>query len=140
MQLKLELQTTKKGSMLMIDYIMKIKGAADNLAAIGEPISEQDQVMNLLGGFGSDYNPVVTAINIRDDKISLAAIHSMLLAFEHCLEQQSLIEQMFANYVSSSNNRGGGRKFNGGRGQGYSPNNNNYTYRGHGRGVEMDKV
>ena len=33
MQLKLGLQSTKKGSMLMIDYIMKIN--ADNLAAIG---------------------------------------------------------------------------------------------------------
>ncbi|RVW44402.1 Retrovirus-related Pol polyprotein from transposon RE1 [Vitis vinifera] len=105
MQLRLELQSTKKGSMSMIDYIMKVKGAADNLAAIGEPVSEQDQVMNLLGGLGSDYNAVVTAINIRDDKISLEAIHSMLLAFEHRLEQQSLIEQMSANYASSSNNR-----------------------------------
>ncbi|KAL5544057.1 hypothetical protein UlMin_007841 [Ulmus minor] len=95
-------------SMSMIDYIMKVKGAADSLAAIGEPVSEQDQVMNLLGGLGSDYNAVVTAINIRDDKISIEAVHSMLLAFEHRLEQQSLIEQlstMSANYVSSSNNR-----------------------------------
>ncbi|KAL6315317.1 hypothetical protein AAG906_000412 [Vitis piasezkii] len=78
MQLGLELQSTKKGSMSMIDYIMKIK--------------------------------------------------------ENRLEQQSSIEQMSANYASSSNNKGGERKFNGGRGQGYAPNNNNYTYRGHGHG------
>ncbi|KAL5567264.1 hypothetical protein UlMin_030428 [Ulmus minor] len=91
-----------------------------------KPVLEQDQVMNLLGGLGSDYNAVVTAINIRDDKISLEAIHSMLLAFEHRLEQQSSIEQlstMSANYASSSNNRGGGRKFNGTRGQNYTSNN-----------------
>ena len=50
MQLRLELQSTKKGSSSMIDYIMKVKGAADNLAAIGEPVQEQDQVMNLLAG------------------------------------------------------------------------------------------
>ncbi|RVX07800.1 Retrovirus-related Pol polyprotein from transposon RE2 [Vitis vinifera] len=49
MQLRLRITITKKGSMSMIDYIMKIKGAADNLATIGEPVSEQDQVMNLLG-------------------------------------------------------------------------------------------
>ncbi|KAL5554286.1 hypothetical protein UlMin_041687 [Ulmus minor] len=137
MQLRLELQSTKKGSMAMIDYIMKIKGAIDNLAAIGEPVLEQDQVMNLLGGLGSDYNAIVTAINIRDDKISLEAIHSMLLAFEHCLEQQSSIVQlstMSANYASSSNNRGGGRKFNGTRGQNYTPNNSNHNYRSRGRG------
>ncbi|KAL5562771.1 hypothetical protein UlMin_032518 [Ulmus minor] len=100
-------------------------------------VSEQDQVINLLGGLGSDYNNVVIAINIRDDKISLEAIHSMLLAFEHRLEQQSSIEKlstMSANYASSSNNKGGGRKFNVGRGQSYTPNNSNHNYRGHGRG------
>ncbi|RVW88458.1 Retrovirus-related Pol polyprotein from transposon RE2 [Vitis vinifera] len=93
--------------------------------------------MNLLGGLGSDYNAVVTAINIRDDKISIEAVHSMLLVFEHRLEQQSSIEQfspISANYASSSNNRGGGRRYNGGRGQNHTPNISNYTYRGCGRG------
>jgi len=77
MQLRLELQSTKKGSMTMIDYIMKVKAAADSLAAIGEPVSEQDQVMNLLGGLGSDYNAVVTAINIEMTK-------SLLKLFTAC--------------------------------------------------------
>jgi hypothetical protein len=43
----------------------------------------------------------------------------MLLAIENWLEQQSLIDQistMTANYASSSNKRGGGRKYNGSRG------------------------
>jgi len=140
MQLRLELQSTKKGSLPMIDYIMKVKGVVDSLAAIGEPVSEQDQVMNLLGGLGSDYNAVVTAINIRDDKISVEAIHSMLLAFENRLEQQSSVDQisaMAANYASSSNNKGGGRRYNGSRGNiyaGFTPNASNYNYRGRGRG------
>ncbi|RVW86660.1 Retrovirus-related Pol polyprotein from transposon RE1 [Vitis vinifera] len=135
MQLRLEFQSTKKGSMSMIDYIMKVKGAADSLAAIGEPVSEQDQIMNLLGGLGSDYNAVVTAINIREDKISLEAVHSMLLVFEQRLEQQGSIEQlpaMSANYASSSSNRGGGRKYNGGRRPNFMMTNSNF--RGRGRG------
>ncbi|RVW90852.1 Retrovirus-related Pol polyprotein from transposon RE1 [Vitis vinifera] len=135
MQLRLEFQSTKKGSMSMIDYIMKVKGVADSLAAIGESVSEQDQIMNLLGGLGSDYNAVVTAITIREDKISLEAVHSMLLAFEQRLEQQGSIEQllvMSANYASSSNNRGGGRKYNGGRGPNFMMTNSNF--RGRGRG------
>ncbi|KAG6735572.1 hypothetical protein POTOM_061789 [Populus tomentosa] len=78
MQLMLGLQSTKKGSLSMINYIMKVKGATNNLAAIGESVLEQDQVMNLLGGLG-DYNAVVIAINIRDDKIFIEAVHSMLL-------------------------------------------------------------
>ena len=40
MQLRLELQSTKKGSLSMIDYIIKVKGATDNLTTIGEPVSE----------------------------------------------------------------------------------------------------
>ena len=103
-------------------------------------ISKQDQVMNLLGGLGSDYNAVVTAINIRDDKISVEAINNMVLAFENRLEQQSSVDQIFAmaaNYVSSSNNRGGERRYNGSKGHNYTsftPNANNYNYRGRGRG------
>jgi hypothetical protein len=56
---------------------MKVKAAADSLAAIREPVSEQDQVMNLLGGLGSDYNVVVTAINIEMTK-------SLLKLFTAC--------------------------------------------------------
>ncbi|KAG6736073.1 hypothetical protein POTOM_061231 [Populus tomentosa] len=98
MQLRLELQSIKKGSLSMINYIMKVKRAADNLAIIGESVSKQDQVMNLFGGLDFD-----------------------------------------SNYVSSSNNRGGGRRYNGSRGHNYTsftPNASNYNYRGRGRGVE----
>ena len=96
--------------------------------------------MNLLGGLGFDYNAVVTAINIRGDKISVEAIHNILLAFENRLEQQSSVDQisaMAANYASSSNNRGGGRRYNGSRGHSYTsftPNASNYNYRGRGHG------
>ena len=42
MQLRLEFQTTRKGSFLMIEYILKAKNLADYLAAMGEPITERD--------------------------------------------------------------------------------------------------
>ncbi|KAL5552189.1 hypothetical protein UlMin_002365 [Ulmus minor] len=134
MQLRLELQMTKKGSMSMIDYLMKIKCASDSLAAIGEPVSEQDQIMNLLGGLGADYNAMVTAINTRDEKISLEAVHSMLLSFEHRLEQKNSVEDasnMTANLASSNNRGGGTQRSNGGRSQGN--NSQSYYSRGCGR-------
>ena len=86
MQLRLQLQTTKKNSMSMIEYIMKLKNFSDSLAAIGEPVTEQDQIMNLLAGLGADYNAAVTSINARDNQLSIEAIHSLLLSFEHRLE------------------------------------------------------
>ncbi|KAG6736757.1 hypothetical protein POTOM_060348 [Populus tomentosa] len=109
MQLRLELQSINKGSLSIIDYMMKVKGATDSLTVIGEPVLEQDQVMNLIGGLGSDYNAIVTTINIRDNKISIEVVHSMPLDFEYRLEQQSWIEHistMSATYASSSNNKG----------------------------------
>ncbi|KAL5543673.1 hypothetical protein UlMin_007457 [Ulmus minor] len=112
MQLRLELQTMKKGSMSMIDYLIKIKGIADSLGAIGELVSEQDQIMNLFVSLGADYNAFVTAINTRDDKISLEAVQSMLLSYEQRLEQQNSIAKaatITANYASSQNRGGGGR-------------------------------
>ncbi|KAL5552466.1 hypothetical protein UlMin_039867 [Ulmus minor] len=91
--------------------------------------ARQDQIMNLLGGLGADYNAMVTAINTRDDKISLEAVHSMLLSFEHRLEQQNSVEDasnMTANLASSNNRGGGTRRSNGGRSQG----NNSQNYYG----------
>ena len=74
--------------------------------------------MNLLVRLGANYNTVVIAINSRNDRIFLKTVHSMLLSYEHMLEQQNVVETMItANYASSSN-RCGGRKYNGGRGQG----------------------
>ncbi|KAL5549500.1 hypothetical protein UlMin_004731 [Ulmus minor] len=106
MQLCLELQTMKKGSISMIGYLIKIKGIADSLGAIGELVSEQDQIMNLFAGLGADYNVFVTTINTRDDRISLATIRSMLLSYEQRLEQQNSIAKaatITANYASSQN-------------------------------------
>ncbi|KAL5559363.1 hypothetical protein UlMin_035574 [Ulmus minor] len=117
MQLRLQLQTTKKNSISMIEFIMKIKSLCDNLAAIGEPVTDQDQIMNLLVGLGSDYNAVVTSISTRDNQLTLEDVHSLLLTFEHRLEQQNSVDEtgiMSANFAQNN-------KYTGGRS--YSKNN-----------------
>ena len=106
--------------MSMIDYLIKIKGIVYSLAAIGEPVSEQDQIMNLFAGPGAYYNAFVTTINTRDDRISLETVQSMLLSYEQRLEQQESIAEALmitVNYASSQNRAGGGKRYNGGRGQ-----------------------
>ncbi|KAL5561469.1 hypothetical protein UlMin_031216 [Ulmus minor] len=117
MQLRLQLQTTKKTSISMIDFIMKIKSLCDNLVAIGEPVTDQDQIINLLAGLGSDYNAVVTSISTRDNQLTLEDVHSLLLTFEHRLEQQNSVDEtgvMSANFAQNN-------KYTGGRS--YSKNN-----------------
>ena len=53
MQLQLEFQTMKKGSLSMVDYILKLKNLADNLAAIGEPVSRKDRLIYMFNGLDS---------------------------------------------------------------------------------------
>lgn len=52
MQLKLQLQTTKKVNLSIDDYIMKMRGLADSLAAASHTISDDDLALQILAGFG----------------------------------------------------------------------------------------
>ncbi|KAL5547515.1 hypothetical protein UlMin_002746 [Ulmus minor] len=144
MQLRLQLQTTKKNSMSMIEYIMKLKNFSDSLAAIGEPVTEQDQIMNLLAGLGADYNAAVTSINARDNQLSIEAVHSLLLSFEHRLESQNSFDENGAISANFAQNKYTGGKNYVKNNQGYQRNSNpsaaaqggtsNYNYNNRGRG------
>lgn len=71
MQLRLAFQTIKKASLTMMEYILKLKNIADNLAAIGETVSERDHVLQLLAGLGSEYDPIVASLTAREDDVPL---------------------------------------------------------------------
>ncbi|KAJ9683081.1 hypothetical protein PVL29_018886 [Vitis rotundifolia] len=91
MQLRLEFQTTRKGSLTMMEYILKLKSLADNLAAIGEPVTDRDQILQLLGGLGADYNSIVASLTAREDEMSLHSVHSILLTHEQRLSFQNSV-------------------------------------------------
>ena len=83
----------KKDGLNMMEYLLKVKFVANNLVAIGESISEHDHVLYLLGGLVVDYNSFVVSITSRHEPLYLAEIHSMLLTYEHCLEQQNATDE-----------------------------------------------
>ena len=82
MQLRLEFQTIRKGSLSMMEHILRIKNISDNLAAIGESVSEKDQILQLLAGLGADYNSIVASLTAQEDDLSLHSVHSILLTHE----------------------------------------------------------
>ncbi|RVW45855.1 hypothetical protein CK203_112844 [Vitis vinifera] len=85
MQLILEFQTTRKGSLSMMEYILKLKSLIGSFAAIGEPIAEKDQILQLLVGLGADYNSIVASLIAREDDISLHSVDIILLTYEQRL-------------------------------------------------------
>ncbi|KAL9426374.1 hypothetical protein AB3S75_033203 [Citrus x aurantiifolia] len=71
LQLKMQLQTTKKNAMTMSDYVNKMKNLADSLAMAGKYVTEDDLISYILAGLGTKYDPVVVNITARiDDFIS----------------------------------------------------------------------
>ncbi|KAL5751675.1 hypothetical protein ACOSQ2_022182 [Xanthoceras sorbifolium] len=71
MQLRHQLQNTRKGSLKMSDYILKMKGISDNLAAAGSPMTEQDLVMSILSGVGNEFDSVVVHLTAQEDSVTI---------------------------------------------------------------------
>nr|POF07385.1 hypothetical protein CFP56_37452 [Quercus suber] len=104
MQLKLELQTTKKGNLSMTDYLQKIKSLADSLAAAAQPIPEPDLILHILGGLSPEYESFVTSVTTRSDDLSLEDLNAMLLNQEMRINnaQISFSPEPQANIANSS--------------------------------------
>ena len=61
----------------MMEYILKVKSITDDLASIGEPVKERDQILQILGGLRPEYNSVVSYLTSRDEDLSLHSVHSI---------------------------------------------------------------
>jgi hypothetical protein len=55
-QLQSRLATMRKGDMSAAAYYNKIKGFADEMAAAGKPLEDEDFISYVLAGLDQDYN------------------------------------------------------------------------------------
>ena len=60
-------------------HIKQMKEITDKLASVGAPISEEDQVVTLLGSLPSSYATLVTALEARVDDLSLEFVQQSLI-------------------------------------------------------------
>ena len=91
------------------------------MATIGEPLTDRDQILQLLGGLGVDYNSIVASLTVREDEMSLHFVPNILLTHEQRLGFQNLVAedniistnlatpqyQHFNNKISSNRNLSG---------------------------------
>ena len=112
MQLQLEFQTTKKGSLSMMDYNLKLKNLTDHLVAIGELVHDRDHILQLLGGLGVEYNSIVASLVAREDEVSLHTVHNILLTYQQCLNLQNSTENnvISTNLTTTSSNHHNNRR------------------------------
>ena len=93
--MKSELQTIKKGSDTVTQYLQKIKDARDHLSAVGVYFEDDDIVILALNGLPSDYNTFRCMVRGRDNVLSLKDFRSQLLAEKLLLSKLILLLHLF---------------------------------------------
>ncbi|KAK9144845.1 hypothetical protein Sjap_004748 [Stephania japonica] len=87
---KIALHTTRKGSMSMNEYLLKMKELSDSLTTVGSPITEEHQITSELVGLDMEYMPIMTTL-LRDSDLTWQNVHASLLNFDERMTQiQSL--------------------------------------------------
>ncbi|CAI9782539.1 unnamed protein product [Fraxinus pennsylvanica] len=90
-----ELQRTKKGSMIVDQYLNTVKQLADNLEIAGKTVLHGDFVTQVLAGLDKDYTPIVVQINSRES-ISWHQLQSVLMIYESRIEYLNAVKNNLA--------------------------------------------
>ena len=77
-QLRFMLQSTKKGSMSIEEYMLKMKNVAEGLLPVGQTITDEELILYILGGLGQEYESVIVNLTSRQDKLLLQEVQYML--------------------------------------------------------------
>ncbi|KAF9680063.1 hypothetical protein SADUNF_Sadunf06G0081000 [Salix dunnii] len=88
--LKRQLQNLQQGNKTCADYVQIAKGLANQLAAVGKPIEDDDLISYIIGGLSGAYNSFITSFSFatRDISLSFNDFQSELLSYEALLENQ----------------------------------------------------
>ena len=125
LQLRATLQTLKKGDMSIEEYFVKMKNVADlRNVSTTQTITDDELLLYILGGLGTEYESVIIHLTSRQGAVSLEEAQFMLqtqeMRIEHQINQATseLHGTPSANYANFR--RGQAGVGSGGRGQSYN--------------------
>jgi hypothetical protein len=86
--LRRQLQTINQGSKTCTDYLLTAKSLADQLAAIGKGVDDEDLISYVIGGLNPSYHTFVTTFSYgnRDIAVPFEDFQTELLNYEQLLE------------------------------------------------------
>ncbi|MCO5605635.1 hypothetical protein L7F22_059818 [Adiantum nelumboides] len=125
MHLKSKLnEATKSSSESVHEYLLKLRNIQDELAVIGEEVSDADMIQSILKGIKKEYKHFVTSLAVRESFPSLEDLTSLLLQEEERFVEDNPTSRnqpsaLIMGQGERYNSRGGGR-----HGRGFHRNNN----------------
>ncbi|PNY18109.1 retrovirus-related Pol polyprotein from transposon TNT 1-94 [Trifolium pratense] len=81
-QLRSELKNTKKNSRSVNEYLLRIKSIVNSLVAVGDIVTEQEQVDSILEGLPEEFNSFVMMVYSRFDTPTVEDVEALLLLQE----------------------------------------------------------
>ena len=88
-----------------------MRGLADELAAAGKPIQDDELISYILHGLDMEYQPLVSALDARVTPASLDEIFSMLSNFDQRMAQFQNSSDFKSSANLASRGRGGGSRY-----------------------------
>ena len=115
---RMALATTTKGTSFVVDYFVKMKGLADEMAAAGRKMEDEELVSFILTGLGDDFDSIVSTVAARVKPISIAELYAQLISYEQRKEMHGGGSQSSVNVVTKGGHGGNNSKPNQSRGRG----------------------
>jgi len=99
-KIRLRLKTPKQDRSVSA-YLLEIKTTVDSLAAIGAPVSIEDQIEAIVDGLSEDYDPFVASIMSRSEPYTINEIEALLLAQEERLVKPRSVDPLSYSPVAA---------------------------------------
>ena len=59
-----------------------MRGLADELAAAGKPITENELISHIISSLDMDYQLIISALDVRPDDVSVDELFAMVATFD----------------------------------------------------------
>jgi hypothetical protein len=106
---RIALANAQKGQQTVVAYFAHMRALADELAAAGKPLQDDELGSYILAGLDMEYQPLVSALDARNVPASLDEIFAMMSNFD---QRAALYSGSGGGFKSSANaaarGRGGG--------------------------------
>ena len=80
--IRTSLINAQKGNLSVASYFAAMRGYADELAAEGKPIQDDELISYILHGLDKEYQPLVCSLDVCTTPVSLDELCAMLSKFD----------------------------------------------------------